>query len=143
MRHVYDKAKFHDETIEQYGLSEEHAANHTVMFLRWLIERDMMSTFFESEAVDILRQFRAGEASIHEIYEWWDNCLVSDMLSDDGNAFALHYFDFDQGRYIHDYAESLAKGLQTELHVVYTEENYKTMKQIIDRRYDEWSGTKR
>jgi hypothetical protein len=43
--HVYDKAKCHYETIEQHGLSEEHAANHTVVFLRWLIDRRMMSDF--------------------------------------------------------------------------------------------------
>jgi hypothetical protein len=141
--HVYDKAKYHYETTEKFGLSEEHAANHTVMFLRWLIERRMMSEFFEKEAEGILKQFRAGEVSIHKIYEWWDCCLIDDMLSEDGNAFAMHYFDFERGRYIHDYMATLKGRLQSEFHVDYTEESYQKMRQVIDRRYDEWKTPKK
>ena len=51
--HVYDKAKYHYETIEQHGLSEEHAANHTVVFLRWLIERGKHTIRFAPEIRDI------------------------------------------------------------------------------------------
>lgn len=141
--HVYDKAKYHYETINQHGLSEEHAANHTVVFLRWLIEHQMMSDFFEQEAEGVLRQFRAGEVQIYRVYEWWDCCLVDDMLSDEGNAFAMHYFDFDRGRYIHDYIATLQDGLPSEFHVDYTEDAYQKMRQVIDHRYEEWKRPKR
>ncbi|HXC01629.1 MAG TPA: hypothetical protein VNU49_03185 [Opitutaceae bacterium] len=141
--HVYDKAKYHYETIEQHDLSEEHAANHTVVFLRWLIDRRMMSEFFEKEAVEILRKFRAGQATIHQVYEWWDCCLIDDMLSEEGNAFAKHYFDFEHGRYIHDYIATLKHGLPTEFHIDYSEGNYQTMKKVIDRRYEEWKKPKK
>jgi len=136
--HVYDKAKYHYESVEKDGLSEEHAANHTVFFLRWLIEHDLMSEFFVKESGDILLKFRAGNETIHEVYEWWDCCLIDDMLSDEGNAFAMHYFDFKQGRYIHDYIAALKGGLPTEFHIDYTEANYKTMQRIIDLRYKKW-----
>src|ERR1700712_3254739 len=105
--HVYDKAKYHTGTIEKHGLSEDHAANHTVFFLRWLIERGLMSEFFESTAGSILKRFRAKQATIHEVYCWWDQCLIETMLSVSGNAFAIHYFDFERGRYIHDYIATL------------------------------------
>lgn len=141
--HVYDKAEYHHETIEQHGLSEEHAANHTVMFLRWLIERRMMSEFLEQEAEGILQQFRDGEISIHRVYGWWDACLIDDMLSEEGNAFAMHYFDFERGRYIHDYIRTLQGRLPSEFHVDYTEDSYQKMRQIIDRRYDEWTTPKK
>jgi hypothetical protein len=58
--HVYDKAKYHFETTNKFGLSEEHAANHTVMFLRWLIKRRMMSDFFEKEARGFSSSFEPG-----------------------------------------------------------------------------------
>lgn len=141
--HVYDKAKYHHETIHQHGLSEEHAANHTVIFLRWLIEHGMMSDLFEREGPDILRRFRAGEATIHQLYDWWDCCLINDMLSEEGNVFALHYFDFDRGRYLRDYVAALQGTLPTEFHVDYTEDNYQRMRQIIDRRYEGWKRPKR
>ncbi|HUG11976.1 MAG TPA: hypothetical protein VMM36_13230 [Opitutaceae bacterium] len=141
--HVYDKAKYHHETIEQHGLSDEHAANHTVVFLRWAIERRSMSDFFEKEAMDVLRKFRAGAVGIHEVYEWWDCCLIDDMLSEEGNAFAMHYFDFQEGRYLRDYISTLQRGLPSEFHIDFTEENYGAMKSVIDRRYEEWKKPKR
>jgi hypothetical protein len=136
--HVYDKAKYHAESVEEYGLDEEHSANHTVVFLRWLIERRMMSAYFEEESETILREYRAGEVPIHEVYNWWDGCLIDDMLSEEGNAFAMHYFDFERGRYLQDYTATLQGSLPTEFHVEYTEEGYKRMRQVIDRRYQEW-----
>ena len=135
---VYDKAKYHFDTVAELGLSDEHAANHTVMFLRWLIEHGMMSDFFEQESQEPLRQFRAGQMSIHEIYEWWDGCLVNDMLSEEGNAFAMHYFDMDRGRYMDDYVATLQGTLPTEFHVEYSEHNYQKLCQVIDGRYAEW-----
>ena len=141
--HVYDKAKYHYESIEQHGLTEEHAANHTVIFLRWLIERRMMSEFFETEATEILQQFRAGEISIHKVYQWWDCCLVDDMLSEEGNAFAMHYFEFERGQYIHDYIATLQDGLPSEFHVDYNEQNYQKMLKLINRRYDDWKPLKK
>jgi hypothetical protein len=140
---VYDKAKYHDGTIDKHGLSEDHAANHTVVFLRWLIERRLMSEFFEQEAAENLATFRAGRATIHEVYDWWDRCLVDDMLSEEGNAFAMHYFDFEHGRYIHDYIATLKRDLPTELHIEFTEANYAAMKLVMDRRYEEWKKPKR
>lgn len=140
--HVYDKAKYHYETVEEHGLSEEHADNHTVVFLRWLIENRLMSDFFEKGAEGILRQFRAGEVSVHKVYGWWDHCLVDDMLSKDGNAFAMHYFDFEQGRYLQDYTATLQGHLPSEFHIDFTEDNYQKMRQVIDRRYEEWKSSK-
>ena len=141
--HVYDKAKYHYETIEEYGLAEEHASNHTVMFLRWLLEKGMMSEFFEKESGEMLARFRSDGVSAYEIYRWWDCCLVSDMLSQEGNGFARHYFDFENGRYLSDYIELLQGSLPSEFHVEYTKANYQKLRAVIDRRYQEWSAPKK
>ena len=141
--HVYDKAKYHHGSIADHGLPDEHAYHHTVCILRWLIENHLMSEFFEGEQKDQIARFRKGEISAIEVYEWWDCCLVDDMLSDEGNAFAMHYFDFQQGRYIHDYIAALKGSLPTEFHIKYTEENYQIIKRIIDREFQTWKQPKR
>ena len=140
MSHVYDKAEYHAESVSDLGLSEEHAENHAVFFLRWLIEHDLMSEFFTTKAADILQKFRSGSATIHEVYGWWDTCLIDDMLSEEGNAFAKHYFEFQGGKYLSDYAATLQRGLPSEFHVDYTEANYQCMREVIDRRYAEWKS---
>jgi hypothetical protein len=139
--HVYDKAKYHYESVEQAGLSEEHASNHAVSILRWLIENKLMSEFFLAEGGDALAKLKSGDLTIHGLYNWWDACLVSDMLSDEGNAFAMHYFDYQRGKYISDYISALQGNLPSEFHVLYSEENYAKLRTIIDRRYADWKKT--
>ena len=141
--YVYDKAKYHLESVEEHGLPEEHASNHTVYFLRWLIENDLMSEEFATESDAILKQFRTGNASIHAVYGWGDCCLIDDMLSPEGNRFAMKYFDFAKGKYIHDYMELLQGDLPSEFHIVYTEQNYRLLKPIIDERYRKWQSSKK
>jgi len=133
---VYDKAKYHDATVEEYGLPEKHAENHTVFFLRWLIENGLMNADVMDSA--IVDNFRIGKASIHDIYRWHDRCLMDQMLSEEGNAFAKYYFDFHRGRYMDDYVRTLQGDLPSEYHIKYTEKNYSLMKEVIDRRYQAW-----
>jgi hypothetical protein len=47
---VYDKAKYHDETVMEYGLSIEQASVHTAFFLGWLIENNLYSHEFYIES---------------------------------------------------------------------------------------------
>lgn len=141
--YVYDKAKYHYESVEGFGLPESHASNHTVPILRWFIENNLMSEFFLSECAGQLEGYRRGKLSIHKLYEWWDCCLVSDMVSDAGNAFGLHYFDFEKGKYISDYFTLLKGDLPSEFHVEYTEANYARLKERIDERFTRWSKSKK
>jgi hypothetical protein len=136
--HVYDKAKYHHESVALQGLPDEHASNHAVPILRWLIENNLMSDFFIHESGEALTKYENGQLTIHGLYEWWDTCLVSDMLSDEGNAFAMHYFDYERGRYIQDYKSTLQGNLPTEFHVPYTEDNYAKLRSVIDQRYIKW-----
>ncbi len=136
--HVYDKAKYHLESVEKAGLPEEHASNHIVPMLRWLIENELMSEFFVTEGSEPLSHYREGRISIHELFDWWDTCLVSDLLSDRGNAFAMHYFDYDQGEYLSDYQRILQGSLPSEFHVVYSNANYSKLQTVIDEHYKNW-----
>jgi len=138
--YVYDKAKYHAGSVEAHGLTEEHASNHVVFFLRWLIEHDLMAKWFVEETGGDFEQFRTGKASIHDLYAYWDHCLIDDMLSDEGNAFAMEYFDFENGKYLKDYTRLLQGTLPSEYHILYSEENYARMKDVIDRRYIEWKS---
>jgi hypothetical protein len=136
--YVYDKAKYHYESVEQAGLPEEHASNHIVPMLRWLIDNDLMSDFFLTEGAEPLARYRSQELSIYGLFEWWDTCLISDMLSTQGNAFAIHYFDYTGGKYIQDYTATLQETLPSEFHVVYSDGTYEKLRPIIDGRYHEW-----
>jgi hypothetical protein len=57
------------------------------------------------------------------------------MISDKGNLFALDYFDYEKGRYLHDYKDTLQGELPSEFHIQYSEDTYAKIKVVIDQRY--------
>ena len=63
-----------------------------------------------------------------------------DEVSEIGNRFALNYFDFDTGKYVNDYENSLAKNLPTLFHVEDSWENYEKIRKVIDIRFAEWNN---
>jgi hypothetical protein len=139
---VYDKAKYHWDSVAGLGLPEEHAFHHTTFFLAWLVQNRLMSDWFEAEGRDEIARYQAGEISINQLYEWWDACLISDMLSEEGNAFARHYFDFESGAYLSDYCQYLQRDLPTEFHVPYTRENEAIIHRVIAERYAQWKRSR-
>lgn len=138
--YVYDKAKYHDESVAQLGLPEQHAANHALPILRWLIENNLVSEFFKRESGATLESFQKGDSTIYDLYQWWDCCLIGMMLSKNGNRFSMHYFDFSKGAYIADYKQTLQRNLPSEYCVTFSEENYAAIKTIIDTRYAAWQA---
>jgi hypothetical protein len=137
---VYDKAKYHYDGDFPEDLPDEQAFVHTGLYLGWIIDRDLYSDFFREEDGEAIARFKAREITGPDVYEAWDGCLIEDMLSDEGNAFSRHYFDFERGRYLRDYEELLCPGLPSLFHVPNTWESYDHLKPRIDQRYAEWRG---
>jgi hypothetical protein len=69
-----------------------------------------------------------------------DGCLIDDMLTDEGNAFASAYFDYEVGRYFDDLIGTLKGALPSEYHIPFNEETYGRIKPVIDRRYSAWKS---
>lgn len=137
---VYDKAKYHDETVMSSGLDDVQSEVHTAFFLGWLIDNNLTSDEFDAECPDLIDRYKSREIEALKVYERWDCCLIDDMLSDVGNAFAQYYFDFDRGKYLADYSELLVRDLPSEFHVPYTWDNYEIIRRRIDERFREWQS---
>ena len=122
---VYDKAKYHDETIFQNKLKPVQAEVHTAFFLGWIIDNDLCSNMFLENSNDYINGFKNRKTTALEIYEWWDCCLTSDMLNSQGNDFAKYYFNFEKVKFFT---------------VKYNLANYLKIKEYIDKNYKEWSN---
>ncbi len=64
---VYDKAKYHFETIENSGLPEIHAYIHTGMYLGWLIENDLFDNEFLDDFGDDVPRFKNKEITAPQL----------------------------------------------------------------------------
>jgi hypothetical protein len=141
LRSVYDKAKYHLESVENDGLDEVQAYVHTAFYLRWILEHKLFSQEFFEESKEEIEKFQNRELTALQIYQNWDGCLIDDMLSDEGNAFSQFYFDFEKGQYIHDYG-ILADDLWSIFSLRFNDENYSKIEPLIDRAYQSWKNSR-
>lgn len=118
---VYDKAKYHYQGDFPADLSIDQAFVHTGMFLGWILEHNLFSEEFEEESQDEINQFKLKQMTGTEIYMNWDGVLADDMLNDEGNQFAMYYFNNkDEWKYIDDYSGIFTDDGETLYHVQVT-----------------------
>ncbi len=137
---VYDKAKYHFETIEKNELPEIHAYIHTGLYLGWLVESELLDEEFLDDFGEDIPKFLSKEITAPELFALWDGALFDDMLNEEGNRFSQYYFDFETGEYINDYMTIVAKDLPSEFHVENSWDNYNVVKKMVTERFYEWKN---
>jgi len=138
---VYDKAKYHMTGVKGGAPSWEHASGTALFMLRWCIEHDLISSYFLEGSGSSLADYRSGRLSLFELYEKeCDMVFAGDMLSDEGNAFARDYFEYEHGLYLKDLMACLKLGKWD--YPLYTDEAYLLFKPQIDSRYADWKAGK-
>jgi hypothetical protein len=139
---VYDKGKYHDESVREEGLPHEHADHHIVYFLRWLIENDLVGReMTKGRGGRGLKAYRSGRQSIFWLFRWWDRCFVADMVSDEARPFVDAYVDYEHGQYLADYETLLVGELPSFFHVQYTDAGYRVLAARISERRDEFRSS--
>ncbi|BBF79486.1 hypothetical protein [Asticcacaulis excentricus] len=139
---AYDKAKWHFESIEKEGLDEIQAYVHTAFFWRWIVDQNLTDKRFEEDFEDDFSAYRNGSIDALEFYRVLDGCLIGDMMNDEGNAFASHYFDFQTGQYLRDYERAVAHDRPSIFQVTFNDETYDRIKPYIEKAYSKWKTPK-
>jgi hypothetical protein len=140
---VYDKAKYHYGGTFPEELDDFQGFVHTGMFISWLIENDLLDNEFFEDSIEDIKKVKKREMTGSQFYEMrMDGVFSIDEVSEIGNRFAINYFDFDTGKYVNDYENTLAAELPTLFHVQDTWENYDKIKTVIDLRFEEWNNIK-
>ncbi len=124
---VYDKAKYHDDTVAEYGLTHEHSAIYILFFLGWLMDNDLMSDDFVSEWSQFTHKYKSRSSSPLAIFDWKTN------------RFAQEYFDHKIGQYIADYTKIVVGSLPSMYHPKYSWDAQELMNRQISKRYDTWN----
>jgi len=137
-KYVFDKAKYHDNSVAELGLSDVQSFVHTGLFLVWLVNNELMSDFFVSETGNEIENLKVRTSSPLGIYEYWDGVLIGEMLSRAGFNFALDYFDFEKGTYMKDYERVFSVTPERVFEVKGTWDNYDKLKPVIDAAYEKW-----
>lgn len=137
----YDDASWHYGGDFPSDLPAAAGGTHIGMFVAWCLLNGMAGEVHTEELPDILEKLKNRERTPGA---WFlgacDGKFVDEDLSEEGNAFAKSYFDFDVGQYLSDYESSVGSGLPSLYHVSDTWQTFDALSPIIQRRYHEWKG---
>lgn len=138
---VFDKAKWHYNGDFPVGLDENQAYVHTGFYIEWLIKNNLISEYIDEEFKELIDKIKNNELDGVDFYKnQLDGVFTSDELNKEGLLFTKFYFDFDNGKFLHDYEQELASNEETIYHVKGNRENYKKISAIINNRFDEWKS---
>lgn len=132
----YDDAEWHYDGDFPGGTPIRNGFAHIGFFLSWAVEEGLVNEFIQVETPEGVEATLNRSVSPIALLEFWDGKLVSDMLSEEGNAFAMSYYPDEENGYLPDY---MAEFSDHKLYKVKpTWENYDRIKPVISKRYEEW-----
>ena len=145
MTEKYDDAGWHAGGDFPADLPYSQGGVHIAIFLAWVLRRGLYNPqIFDPADIDMVQR---QSISILGLLDRFDEKLVAEELSADGNAFAIFYYGLPQEgavpRYLSDYGRILGAGLPSLYHVAPTWQNYSQLEPVMDRRYREWVASGR
>lgn len=135
---VFDKAKYHLDSVTNAELDEEQAYVHTGLYFAWIVKNDLHSDSFSEESEDEIQQLKAEKITPCELYMNWDGALVGDMLNPTGYTFSRDYFDFEKDEFVNDYVDTFNCPDPNFFTVQYNWDNYHKIAKVFDKRYSDW-----
>jgi hypothetical protein len=139
----YDDASWHSGGNFPADLPSEAGATHTGIFLAWALLSGLAGELHETELPEDLEQLRRREITPGSFFlAVCDGKFTDEDLSSEGNAFANHYFDLENGQYLADYDEVLSGGLPSQYHVPDSWEAFDRIRPVLDERLSSWRASR-
>lgn len=135
----YDDASWHYGGDFPSDLPQEAGATHIGMFVAWCLlsglAGDLFATDFPNELAALReRQITPGAF----LLDACDEKFVDDELNEEGNRFALAYYQGDPNPYLADYERLFGEDHPSLYGVPDTWESFEKLLPILDHRLQSW-----
>jgi hypothetical protein len=138
----YDDASWHSGGNFPKDLPPEAGATHTGMFLAWSLLSGLAGSIHLEDCPESIPMLEERSLTPGAFFlKFFDGKFTDEDLNEEGNSFALHYFDLETGQYVHDYGKTLGFSPDDLYYVPDTWESFDRLKPVLDRRYAEWKNT--
>ncbi|WP_151742696.1 MULTISPECIES: hypothetical protein [unclassified Acinetobacter] len=137
----YDDASWHYGGDFPVDLPQEAGATHIGMFLTWMLLHNFASEELIEYSQDAIEHLKTKKITgAHFLINELDEKLTDNDFSEEGNAFALAYYEGlnNDSRYNDDYLLSFSVDTNNVYRVADTWENYDKLASHIDARYCRW-----
>ncbi len=138
--YVFDKAKFHLESVESDKLDYTQAFVHTAFYIDWCVDNDLVNNNFKNKFANQILKIRERLISPTELYIEMDGVFLGEILTLEGYNFAMQYFHLSHGKFLKDYERlrPLRKINKSIYGVENTWINYEVVKSMLDKKYERW-----
>lgn len=159
---LMDDAEWHLKDLREKNLpvDEITAYGHLAIYLRWAVERGLMSADFTRKYGNVIKEVLEGKTTdLREfVRDELGGRLLHTLFDETGDAFSWHYYDYsdtddpfypkDVDKHAEDYFgkeryESDEFQHEAYLFVPFDENYYKAMSETIDRRFSDWTQKQR
>jgi hypothetical protein len=139
----YDDASWHYGGEFPEDLPDEAGATHTGMYLAWALLSGLSGDIHVTDFPEDIPRLQSRVLTPGAFFlSSCDGKLTVENLSDEGNAFTAHYFNFESGQYLADYEETLGQDMPAGPNGLYyvadSWENFDILKPVLDSRLAEW-----
>jgi hypothetical protein len=140
----YDDASWHYGGNFPKNLPIEAGATHTGMFLTWALLSGLGGVLHTKEFPENIDRLKSRSVTPGAFFiDACDGKFTDEDLNDEGNAFTQAYFDFQTGKYLADYEETVGENSQQLYYVKDSWENFDLLKSVLNNRLTAWRKAKR
>jgi hypothetical protein len=136
----YDDASWHYGGTFPQDLPPESGATHTGMFVAWALLPGFAGEIHIVDFPETIPKLRSRSLTPGKFFlDECDGKFIDEDLNEEGNAFALDYFDdFEKCQFLKDYDAILGSGLESLYYVKDSWENFDLLKPVLDVRLSDW-----
>jgi hypothetical protein len=135
----YDDASWHYGGDFPKDLPIEAGATHIGMFFAWAVLSGLAGEIHTEEMPEDIERLKSRSTTPGAIFlQMCDGKLTDEDLNDEGNAFALAYYNLETAVYFSDYESTLGAGLPDLYYVTDNWENFDKLKPVLDKRFAHW-----
>jgi len=138
MAKKYDDASWHYDGDFPEDSPIEYGGVHIALFLKWCLQQGWASDDLTELASGKIQNVIDGTMSATEfLFEFCDGKLIDSDLTDDGNNFAVRYYETD--KYFKDFARQYG-----ELMYVAPEKDFEleSFSRMLDKKFAKLTSTK-
>lgn len=139
----YDDASWHYGGDFPADLDEVAGSTHIGMFVAWALLSGLGGSIHIDDFPDSVPTIKQRKVTPAQFFiTMCDEKFTDEDLSEEGNEFAIFYYEGNGASFIDDYDNTLGSDLPSLYHVKDTWENFDKIKPVIDARYADWKQSK-
>ncbi len=140
--YIFDKAKYHLQSVQNDKLDERQAFVHTAIFIDWCLNKGLLTQEFQEKYLQTILHIKIKACLPTQLYVEIGGVFTGRILNLKGYNFAMHYFHLSNGKYLKEYEKLFdLKNRKVSFYSIADDwDNYEKVAIMLDNKFDNWNN---